>query len=237
MGIFLEPFVRNAYLAATLAAVCAGVIGYFVVLRRLSFASHALAHVGFTGATAAVLIGADLVLGTLLFTVATGYRHGLARRQVARAGHGHRDHAGVCDGVGAVIPLLVDQDVEHGHEYSVRRHPGGLGQDRRARSWFSRSSVWRRWRSSTARCCSRRSIPKSLPSAGCLCDCSGVVFMMLLAWTVAAGGPGGGRSAHLRAAGHASGGRPTPDGAAGAGRGLVGRYWRWSRYGAGLTTA
>ena len=38
MGIFLEPFVRNAYLAATLAAVSAGIIGYFVVLRRLSFA-------------------------------------------------------------------------------------------------------------------------------------------------------------------------------------------------------
>ncbi|HEY1380090.1 MAG TPA: metal ABC transporter permease [Gemmataceae bacterium] len=77
MGIFLEPFVRNAYLAATLAAVCAGVVGYFVVLRRLSFASHALAHVGFTGATAAVLVGADLVLGTLLFTVATGIVMGL----------------------------------------------------------------------------------------------------------------------------------------------------------------
>jgi superoxide dismutase, Fe-Mn family len=77
MGIFLEPFVRNAYLAATLAAVCAGVIGYFVVLRRLSFASHALAHVGFTGATAAVLIGADLILGTLLFTVATALGMGL----------------------------------------------------------------------------------------------------------------------------------------------------------------
>ncbi len=77
MSIFLEPFVRNAYLAATLAAVCAGVVGYFVVLRRLSFASHALAHVGFTGATAAVLIGADLVLGTLLFTVATAIGMGL----------------------------------------------------------------------------------------------------------------------------------------------------------------
>ena len=36
-------FMRNAFLAGTLAAVCAGVIGYFVVLRRLSFASHALA--------------------------------------------------------------------------------------------------------------------------------------------------------------------------------------------------
>ena len=52
-------------------------IGYFVVLRRLSFASHALAHVGFTGATAAVLVGADIVLGTLVFTVATGIVMGL----------------------------------------------------------------------------------------------------------------------------------------------------------------
>jgi zinc/manganese transport system permease protein len=77
MSIFLEPFVRNAYLAATLAAICAGVIGYFVVLRRLAFASHALAHVGFTGATAAVLIGADLVLGTLLFTMAMAIGMGL----------------------------------------------------------------------------------------------------------------------------------------------------------------
>lgn len=77
MNIFLEPFVRNAYLAATLAAICAGVIGYFVVLRRLAFASHALAHVGFTGATAAVLIGADLVLGTLVFTIAAALIMGL----------------------------------------------------------------------------------------------------------------------------------------------------------------
>jgi zinc/manganese transport system permease protein len=98
MGIFLEPFVRNAFIAATLAAMCAGVIGYFVVLRRLAFASHALAHVGFTGATAAVLIvpmlelwihrtfggtgsiaSADLTItiGTLLFTVVTGLVMGI----------------------------------------------------------------------------------------------------------------------------------------------------------------
>ncbi|HVS39273.1 MAG TPA: metal ABC transporter permease [Gemmataceae bacterium] len=77
MGIFLEPFVRNAFLASTLAAVCAGVIGYFVVLRRLSFASHALAHVGFTGAAGAVLLGVDVVFGTLLFTVATGVGMGV----------------------------------------------------------------------------------------------------------------------------------------------------------------
>ena len=77
MGIFLEPFVIRAFVASTAAAVCAGVIGYFVVLRRLSFASHALAHVGFTGATAAVLMGVDLVFGTVVFTVATAVGMGL----------------------------------------------------------------------------------------------------------------------------------------------------------------
>ena len=77
MNMFEFAFMRNAFLAGTVAAVCAGVIGYFVVLRRLSFASHALAHVGFTGATGAVLLGGDLFLGTLLFTVATGVGMGL----------------------------------------------------------------------------------------------------------------------------------------------------------------
>ncbi len=75
--MFEFAIMRNAFLAGTVAAVCAGVIGYFVVLRRLSFASHALAHVGFTGATGAVVLGADLFLGTLLFTVATGIGMGL----------------------------------------------------------------------------------------------------------------------------------------------------------------
>ena len=59
---------QNAFLAGTAVAIMAGVIGYFVVLRRLAFATEALSHGGFAGATGAVLIGQDVFLGMLVFT-------------------------------------------------------------------------------------------------------------------------------------------------------------------------
>ena len=58
--MFDYDFMRNAFAAATVVAIVAGVVGYFLVLRGQTFAGHALAHVGFTGATGAVLIGATL---------------------------------------------------------------------------------------------------------------------------------------------------------------------------------
>jgi zinc/manganese transport system permease protein len=64
-------FMRNAFEAGTMIAIVAGLVGYFVVLRRASFASHALGHTGFSGAAAAVLIGVDPVYGLLVFTMAT----------------------------------------------------------------------------------------------------------------------------------------------------------------------
>jgi zinc/manganese transport system permease protein len=65
-------FMRNAFMAGTVIAIVAGLIGYFVVLRRSSFASHALGHTGFSGAAAAVLVGVNPVYGLLVFTMATG---------------------------------------------------------------------------------------------------------------------------------------------------------------------
>jgi zinc/manganese transport system permease protein len=44
-------FVVHAYAAGIIVAIVAGIVGYFVVLRSLSFAAHALSHVGFAGAT------------------------------------------------------------------------------------------------------------------------------------------------------------------------------------------
>lgn len=60
-------FMRNAYLVGTVVAVVAGLVGYFVVLRGLSFAAHALSHIGFAGAAGAVLIGLDPLAGLLAF--------------------------------------------------------------------------------------------------------------------------------------------------------------------------
>jgi zinc/manganese transport system permease protein len=65
-------FMQHAFEAGTIVAVSGGVIGYFVVLRGLSFAAHALSHIGFAGATGAVLLGAAPIVGLLTFTVAAG---------------------------------------------------------------------------------------------------------------------------------------------------------------------
>ncbi len=67
--IFAYAFMRNAFLAGTIVAIIAGAVGYFVVLRRSSFAAHGLSHAGFTGAAGAVLLGINPILGLLVFTV------------------------------------------------------------------------------------------------------------------------------------------------------------------------
>lgn len=65
-------FMRQAFAAGTVVAITAGVVGYFVVVRRASFGAHALSHVGFAGATGAVALGLNPVAGLLAFTVAGG---------------------------------------------------------------------------------------------------------------------------------------------------------------------
>jgi zinc/manganese transport system permease protein len=67
--IFQYPFMQHAFLAGTIIAVMAGVVGVFVVLRGLAFASHTLANIGFAGAAGAVVIGIDPVFGLLAFTL------------------------------------------------------------------------------------------------------------------------------------------------------------------------
>jgi zinc/manganese transport system permease protein len=70
--VFQYEFMQNAFIAGTIVAILAGVVGYFVVLRRLGFATEALSHGGFAGATGAVVLGQDVFLGLLAFTSVTG---------------------------------------------------------------------------------------------------------------------------------------------------------------------
>ena len=80
------PFTQHAFEAGTVVAIIAGIVGYFVVLRRSSFAAHALSHIGFAGAAAAVLIGISPVYGLLLFTSVGGLGIAALGRRAA-----HRD--------------------------------------------------------------------------------------------------------------------------------------------------
>jgi zinc/manganese transport system permease protein len=71
-ALFQYQFMDNAYTAGTMVAFVAGAIGYFVVLRSSAFAAHALSHIGFAGATGAVVLSLNPIYGLLVFTVGSG---------------------------------------------------------------------------------------------------------------------------------------------------------------------
>jgi len=70
--IWQYDFMRHAFEAGTIVAIVAGIVGYFVVIRRSSFAAHALSHAGFAGAAGAVLLGLNPIIGLLAFTMGGG---------------------------------------------------------------------------------------------------------------------------------------------------------------------
>lgn len=87
LALLTSPFMIKAFIAGTLIALAAGPVGYFVLLRDLPFATHAVAHIGFPGATLAVLLGASPVTGLLAACVAGGlaigaFGHRLGDREV-----------------------------------------------------------------------------------------------------------------------------------------------------------
>ncbi len=70
-------FMRYAFLAGTPIAIVSGLVGYFVVLRNLVFATEALAHVTFTGALLAVIVGSDPQMGLFGVTMLVALSLGL----------------------------------------------------------------------------------------------------------------------------------------------------------------
>ncbi len=62
-------FMINAWIAGTIVAVAAGVVGYFVVLRGSAFPAHAIPKGAFAGAAAASLIGVSTLAGLAAFSL------------------------------------------------------------------------------------------------------------------------------------------------------------------------
>lgn len=75
-------FMINTWIAATIIAITAGILGFFVVLRRSAFAAHVLPLGTFPGAAAAQLLGIQPLWGLLAF-VAIGV---LLLQQLQRMG-------------------------------------------------------------------------------------------------------------------------------------------------------
>ena len=81
--MFEYDFMRTAFAASGVAAILAGTVGFFLVLRGQTFAGHALSHVGFTGATGAVLFGLSPLAGLVGFTFVAGIGMGLFGEKLA----------------------------------------------------------------------------------------------------------------------------------------------------------
>lgn len=67
--LFQYDFVQNAYLAGTLVAISAALMGYFVVLRAQAFAGEAMSDIGLAGAAGAAILGIGSLLGMFVLTI------------------------------------------------------------------------------------------------------------------------------------------------------------------------
>ncbi|HEX4017508.1 MAG TPA: metal ABC transporter permease [Frankiaceae bacterium] len=116
-----EPFIAHALLAGTFVALAAGLVGFFVVLRRQVFAGDALSHVAFTGAVAALAVGVDLRVG--LFVACVGFA-------VALAALGRGGTTGRADDVviGSSFAWILGLGVLFLTLYTTSRSAGGDGK-------------------------------------------------------------------------------------------------------------
>jgi zinc/manganese transport system permease protein len=82
------PFMVNALEAGSIVAVMAGVVGWFTVLRRQTFAGHTLSVMAFPGATGALLIGFSAAAGYFAFSGLAALVIGAASGLQARRNRG-----------------------------------------------------------------------------------------------------------------------------------------------------
>jgi zinc/manganese transport system permease protein len=83
-------FMQSAFLAGTVVALMAGIVGYFMVLRQQIFAGEQLSHVAFAGVLGAALINLNFFVGlfggTILVALLIGALGGRVRPRDSEIG-------------------------------------------------------------------------------------------------------------------------------------------------------
>jgi zinc transport system permease protein len=82
LGILAYDFFRNAVIAGMIASVACGIIGSYVVVKRLVSMSGGLAHAAFGGIGLGYLFGFDPVAGAFGFTTVIAIAIGLIREKM-----------------------------------------------------------------------------------------------------------------------------------------------------------
>jgi zinc transport system permease protein len=77
LAAFQYSFVRNMFAAGLLASFACGLIGTYVVVKRLVFISGGISHTCFGGIGLAYLLGFEPMIGAVLFAIATAVMVGI----------------------------------------------------------------------------------------------------------------------------------------------------------------
>jgi zinc/manganese transport system permease protein len=75
------PFMQDTWITASVVAVVAALVGFFVVLRGAAFTAHAVPNAAFAGAAGASLIGVSTILGLGVFSLGGALLIGLLSRR------------------------------------------------------------------------------------------------------------------------------------------------------------
>src|SRR4051794_41739757 len=97
------PFMRTASIEVLLLAVAGGLLGAWIVLRRLAFFAHAVGGATFTGLVVADATGVRPIVAAL--AVALAYAGGVHRAGPPPGGRAGHAVTGVL--LGAALPLAV----------------------------------------------------------------------------------------------------------------------------------
>jgi zinc transport system permease protein len=78
-------FIRNAFMAALLSSVACGIIGTYVVVKKIGYISGGIAHTAFGGIGLGYYLGVNPLLGVIPFSLAAALAIGLLSKKAGIA--------------------------------------------------------------------------------------------------------------------------------------------------------
>ncbi len=81
MDIFQYDFFTNALVIGALSGIACGIVGSFIVIKKISFISGSIAHASFGGIGIAYFLGLNPVLGALIFSILSALGIGVISRK------------------------------------------------------------------------------------------------------------------------------------------------------------
>ncbi|MBE3115492.1 MAG: metal ABC transporter permease [Actinobacteria bacterium] len=81
MGIFQYEFMRNAVIAAVLVNIACGIVGTYVVIKKIVFVSGGISHAAFGGIGLGYLLGINPIVAAIPFSLLSAITIGLISKR------------------------------------------------------------------------------------------------------------------------------------------------------------